>query len=115
MYRSDCLSNIFFFFVFDFSNGGGRSGAFIALDANLELLKKTGQIDVFEYGKTLINSRPHLIDSVEQYQFIYDALAEVFFVFCFAFAFVINLIFNVSLLLMLSLSIKLCLAIKIPL
>ncbi|VDD93344.1 unnamed protein product [Enterobius vermicularis] len=59
-----------------FSNGGGRSGAFIALDANLELLKKTGQIDVFEYGKTLINSRPHLIDSVEQYQFIYDALAE---------------------------------------
>lgn len=58
------------------SNGGGRSGAFLALDANLELLKKTGQIDVYEYGKILINARPHLIDSVDQYQFIYDALAE---------------------------------------
>lgn len=58
------------------SNGGGRSGAFLALDANLELLKKTGQIDVYEYGKILVNSRPHLIDSVDQYQFIYDALAE---------------------------------------
>ncbi|EJW83027.1 protein-tyrosine phosphatase [Wuchereria bancrofti] len=57
-------------------NGGGRSGAFLALDANLELLKKTGQIDVYEYGKILINARPHLIDSVDQYQFIYDALAE---------------------------------------
>lgn len=59
------------------SNGGGRSGAFLALDANLELLKRTGQIDVYEYGKILINARPHLIDSVNQYQFIYDALAEV--------------------------------------
>ncbi|VDK85209.1 unnamed protein product [Litomosoides sigmodontis] len=57
-------------------NGGGRSGAFLALDANLELLKRTGQIDVFAYGKILINARPHLIDSVNQYQFIYDALAE---------------------------------------
>ncbi|VDM26925.1 unnamed protein product [Toxocara canis] len=59
-----------------FSNGGGRSGAFIALDANLELMKKTDQIDVYEYAKTMVNSRPHLVDSVDQYQFIYDALAE---------------------------------------
>uniref|UniRef100_A0A915BWH4 Uncharacterized protein n=1 Tax=Parascaris univalens TaxID=6257 RepID=A0A915BWH4_PARUN len=58
------------------SNGGGRSGAFIALDANLELMKKTDQIDVYEYAKTMVNSRPHLVDSVDQYQFIYDALAE---------------------------------------
>ncbi|PAV85492.1 hypothetical protein WR25_21299 [Diploscapter pachys] len=58
------------------SNGGGRSGAFLALDANLELMKKTGQLDVYEYAKTLVNSRPHLIDSVDQYVFIYDALAE---------------------------------------
>lgn len=62
-----------------FSNGGGRSGAFIALDANLELLKRTGQIDIYEYGKTMVNSRPHLIDSADQYQFIYEALAEVNF------------------------------------
>ncbi|KAK5971475.1 Protein-tyrosine phosphatase, partial [Trichostrongylus colubriformis] len=59
-----------------FSNGAGRSGAFLALDANLELMKKTGQLDVYEYAKTLVNSRQHLIDSVDQYQFIYEALAE---------------------------------------
>ncbi|GMR37401.1 hypothetical protein PMAYCL1PPCAC_07596, partial [Pristionchus mayeri] len=58
------------------SNGAGRSGAFLALDANLELMKKTGQLDVFEYAKQLVAARPHLIDSVGQYQFIYDALAE---------------------------------------
>lgn len=65
------------------SNGGGRSGAFLALDANLELLKRTGQVDVFEYGKILVNARPHLVDSVDQYQFIYDALAEVWLFFVF--------------------------------
>ncbi|PIC44446.1 hypothetical protein B9Z55_004809 [Caenorhabditis nigoni] len=58
-------------------NGAGRSGAFLALDANLELMKKTGQLDFFEYAKTLVNSRPHLIDSVEQYMFIYEVLSEV--------------------------------------
>ncbi|VDO24016.1 unnamed protein product [Heligmosomoides polygyrus] len=42
----------------------------------MELMKKTGQLDVYEYAKTLVNSRPHLIDSVDQYQFIYEALAE---------------------------------------
>ncbi|VDM80029.1 unnamed protein product [Strongylus vulgaris] len=40
-------------------------------------MKKTGQLDVYEYAKTLVNSRPHLIDSVDQYQFIYEALAEL--------------------------------------
>lgn len=63
------------------SNGGGRSGAFLSLDANLELMKKTGQLDVFEFAKQLVNSRPSLIDSVGQYQFIYDTLAEVITVF----------------------------------
>uniref|UniRef100_A0A914M7T6 Uncharacterized protein n=1 Tax=Meloidogyne incognita TaxID=6306 RepID=A0A914M7T6_MELIC len=58
------------------SNGGGRSGAFLAVDANLELLQRTGQLDVFEYARTLINSRQNLISSVEQYTFIYDVLCE---------------------------------------
>ncbi|UMM16519.1 hypothetical protein L5515_013498 [Caenorhabditis briggsae] len=39
-------------------------------------MKKTGQLDFFEYAKTLVNSRPHLIDSVEQYMFIYEVLSE---------------------------------------
>ncbi|KAI1720000.1 protein-tyrosine phosphatase domain-containing protein [Ditylenchus destructor] len=58
------------------NNGGGRSGAFLALDANLELMQRTGQIDVYEYAKTLVNSRQHLIESVDQYTFLYDALCE---------------------------------------
>nr|CAD2183871.1 unnamed protein product [Meloidogyne enterolobii] len=62
--------------TFGESNGGGRSGAFLAVDANLELLQRTGQLDVFEYARTLINSRQNLISSVEQYTFIYDVLCE---------------------------------------
>ncbi|KAI6242835.1 Tyrosine-protein phosphatase [Aphelenchoides fujianensis] len=58
------------------SDGGGRSGAFLALDANLELMRQTGQVDVYEFAKTMVNSRQHLIDSVEQYMFIYDVLCE---------------------------------------
>ncbi|KAE9548517.1 hypothetical protein FO519_008273 [Halicephalobus sp. NKZ332] len=59
-----------------FFNGAGRSGAYLALDANLELLKRTGQIDLYEYSKTMINARPNLIDSVDQYIFMYEVIAE---------------------------------------
>lgn len=69
------FSNIIFK-IFFFSNGGGRSGAFLTLDANLELLHRTGQVNVFDYAKTLVNSRQHLIDSVDQYMFLYDVLCE---------------------------------------
>ncbi|KAH7713468.1 Protein T13H5.1 b, partial [Aphelenchoides avenae] len=58
------------------SNGGGRSGAFLALDANLELKQRNGVVDVYEYCKTMVNSRKDLIDSVSQYRFIYDVLYE---------------------------------------
>jgi protein tyrosine phosphatase len=84
MPKNKCLQiNSFIFY----SNGGGRSGAFLAVDANLELLQRTGQLDVYEYGRTLANARQHLIvkmfnfykkqpssfqSSVEQYTFIYD-------------------------------------------
>jgi len=59
-----------------FSSGAGRSGAFLAMDANLELLHVSKQLDVFEYCKILNNSRPGLIESIAQYNFIYSALAE---------------------------------------
>lgn len=42
----------------------------------MELLQRRGQVDVFEYAKTLVNSRQNLIDSVEQYMFLYDVLCE---------------------------------------
>uniref|UniRef100_A0A914VYM6 Uncharacterized protein n=1 Tax=Plectus sambesii TaxID=2011161 RepID=A0A914VYM6_9BILA len=58
------------------SNGAGRSGAFLAVDANLQLLKRDNQIDVYDYCRQLNNARQGLVESVEQYQFIYDVLAE---------------------------------------
>ncbi|CEF70850.1 Receptor-type tyrosine-protein phosphatase delta [Strongyloides ratti] len=68
--------NLTLLFCFHFCNGGGRSGAFLSVDANLELLKKTGQLDPFKYGKILVNARQNLIDSIKQYEFIYDVLYE---------------------------------------
>lgn len=42
----------------------------------MELLKKTGQVDVYGYAKILANARQHLVESVEQYHFIYDTMYE---------------------------------------
>uniref|UniRef100_A0A915JQ48 Uncharacterized protein n=1 Tax=Romanomermis culicivorax TaxID=13658 RepID=A0A915JQ48_ROMCU len=58
------------------SNGGERSGAFLAIDANLELAKEENIVDVFGYGKIMINARSHLINSLDLYMFIYDVLLE---------------------------------------
>uniref|UniRef100_A0A915HUX3 Receptor-type tyrosine-protein phosphatase mu n=1 Tax=Romanomermis culicivorax TaxID=13658 RepID=A0A915HUX3_ROMCU len=58
------------------SNGGARSGIFLALDANLELVRAEGLVDIFGYCKTLINARQELIGNIEQYKFMYELLAE---------------------------------------
>lgn len=42
----------------------------------MQLLSKDNQIDVYGYCLTLNNARQGLVESVEQYQFIYECLAE---------------------------------------
>lgn len=46
------------------SNGGGRCGMFLAIDANLELAKEEGTVDVYGYCKTLINARQNLVENL---------------------------------------------------
>ncbi|CDW55149.1 Receptor type tyrosine protein phosphatase mu [Trichuris trichiura] len=53
------------------SNGGGRSGVFLAIHANLDLAEEENVIDVYGYCRTLLNTNLQ-----DQYIYIYDALAE---------------------------------------
>ncbi|XP_058795519.1 receptor-type tyrosine-protein phosphatase kappa isoform X1 [Phymastichus coffea] len=62
------------------NDGGGRSGVFLAIDANMELAEEEDAFDVYGYLKKLRQSRKGLIENVEQYKFVYDTLEE--FVIC---------------------------------
>ncbi|XP_059482652.1 receptor-type tyrosine-protein phosphatase kappa [Neocloeon triangulifer] len=62
------------------NDGGGRSGVYLAVDANLELMEEEDCFDVFGYLKKLRQSRKGLIETMEQYKFVYDTLEE--FVVC---------------------------------
>lgn len=46
------------------SNGGERSGVFLAIDANLELAHEEHLIDVYGYCKILINARQNLVENL---------------------------------------------------
>ncbi|KAB0795428.1 hypothetical protein PPYR_12267 [Photinus pyralis] len=62
------------------NDGGGRSGVYLAIDANMELGEEEDTFDVFGYLKKLRQSRRGLVDNVDQYKFIYDTLEE--FIIC---------------------------------
>ncbi|XP_069193407.1 receptor-type tyrosine-protein phosphatase kappa isoform X3 [Procambarus clarkii] len=58
------------------SDGGARTGVYIALDANLELNEEDGKLDIYGYVKKMKQARLGLIETVDQYRFVYDALEE---------------------------------------
>ncbi|XP_062547580.1 receptor-type tyrosine-protein phosphatase kappa isoform X2 [Armigeres subalbatus] len=62
------------------NDGGGRSGVYLAIDANMELAEEEDSFHVFGYLKKLRQSRKGLIENVDQYKFVYDTLEE--FVIC---------------------------------
>ncbi|XP_058177653.1 receptor-type tyrosine-protein phosphatase kappa [Anopheles ziemanni] len=62
------------------NDGGGRSGVYLAIDANMELAEEEDSFHVFGYLKKLRQSRKGLIENVEQYKFVYDTLEE--FIIC---------------------------------
>lgn len=64
------------FYNYQFSDGGGRSGVYLAVDANMELAEEEDSFYVFGYLKKLRQSRKGLIENVEQYKFVYDTLEE---------------------------------------
>jgi len=57
-----------------YSDGGGRSGVFCEVDANLELVEEDGLLDVYGYLRKIRNSRPGLVETVVSIcsKFIYE-------------------------------------------
>ena len=50
--------------MFVFSDGAGRSGVYLAIDANIELSEEDGVIDVFGYVRKMRTQRRGLVESL---------------------------------------------------
>lgn len=51
-------------FEYFFSDGGGRSGVYLAIDANLELSEEEDAFNIYGYLKKLRQSRKGLIENL---------------------------------------------------
>ena len=69
------LNSLFLSFSFG-SAGVGRTGVFCALSLLIERLKAEGVVDVFQTVKQLRSQRPAMVQTKDQYEFIYHALGE---------------------------------------
>ena len=49
------------------SDGAGRSGVYLAIDANIELSEEDGVIDVFGYVRKMRTQRRGLVESLVSY------------------------------------------------
>jgi len=58
------------------NDGAGRSGVYIVIDSNIELCEEDGVFDVFGYLKKIRGLRRGLVETQDQYKFIYDSLEE---------------------------------------
>uniref|UniRef100_A0A8C4ZP22 protein-tyrosine-phosphatase n=1 Tax=Gadus morhua TaxID=8049 RepID=A0A8C4ZP22_GADMO len=58
------------------SAGAGRTGTFIALSNILERVKAEGLLDVFQTVKSLRMQRPHMVQTMEQYDFCYKVVQD---------------------------------------
>ncbi|XP_076054235.1 receptor-type tyrosine-protein phosphatase kappa-like isoform X10 [Oratosquilla oratoria] len=59
------------------SDGAGRTGVYLACDANLEMCEEDGMFDIYGYLKKMRQARRGLIETVDQYKFVYDTLEEL--------------------------------------
>ncbi|XP_067938982.1 receptor-type tyrosine-protein phosphatase T-like [Watersipora subatra] len=58
------------------SAGVGRTGTFIAIDFLLEQAEVEGEINVFHLVQSLRNQRVSMVQTAEQYRYIYQAVCE---------------------------------------
>ncbi|XP_077232336.1 uncharacterized protein LOC143868820 [Tasmannia lanceolata] len=61
------------------NDGCGRTGAYLCIDANLELAEEDNVVDVFNYTKKMRQSRKFLIENFEQYKFVYETIEEALY------------------------------------
>ncbi|XP_022448086.1 receptor-type tyrosine-protein phosphatase T isoform X3 [Delphinapterus leucas] len=57
-------------------NGGGRSGTFCAVCSVCEMIQQQNIIDVFHIVKTLRNNKSNMVETLEQYKFVYEVALE---------------------------------------
>ncbi|XP_012554371.2 receptor-type tyrosine-protein phosphatase delta isoform X1 [Hydra vulgaris] len=58
------------------SAGVGRSACYIAIDAMLERIKYDNMIDIYGYVNMMRSQRNFMVQTDEQYMFVYDVLVE---------------------------------------
>ena len=57
-------------------DGGGRSGVYVMLDANINLIRRSAQVNIFSYLAEIKRGRPGLVANQEQYRLIYSLVEE---------------------------------------
>jgi len=57
-------------------DGGGRSGVFLAVDANIRLAKERGRVEICSYLSRIRRARPGLVANQEQYRLVYSLVEE---------------------------------------
>lgn len=57
-------------------SGGGRSGTFCAICSVCEMIQQQNIIDVFHIVKTLRNNKSNMVETLEQYKFVYEVALE---------------------------------------
>ncbi len=62
--------------MFHSSAGVGRTGAFVVIDSMLERLKHEKTVDIYGHVTCLRAQRNYMVQTEDQYIFIYDAILE---------------------------------------
>nr|XP_033819436.1 receptor-type tyrosine-protein phosphatase T isoform X6 [Geotrypetes seraphini] len=57
-------------------NGAGRSGSFCAICSVCEMIQQQNIIDVFHTVKTLRNNKSNMVETLDQYKFVYEVALE---------------------------------------